>query len=426
MAIGFLGVIILGGLLLKLPFATKADLSWTDAYFTAVSASTVTGLTVVNTVETFTLTGQLIILLLIQFGGIGFMTIAILIILSLGKRIGLKQRLYIKEALNQTSIGGLIRLVKRLFIFSIVIEGCGVLLLLVLWLPKMGFLKAFYYGVFYSISGFNNAGFSLWPGSLSKFVEDPVINLVIPALYIIGGLGFSVLADLWYSKSFKQLSLHTKLTLSGAGVLILMGFLSVYLFEYSNPATLGNLGGMNKVFAAFFQGTVPRSSGFSTVDISQMNDATILITIFLMYIGAGSVSTGGGIKVTTFFVILLTVLTFLMNKSSIKVFGRQIRQEVIHKALAIVIISQAFLFTGCVMLMLTEKSQFLPVLFEVVSAFCTVGLSMGLTPDLSFIGKILIMLMMYVGLLGPLTVFFTLSQPRKEKIKYPNEDVMTG
>jgi trk system potassium uptake protein len=426
LAMGFLALIIMGSILLKLPVATEHPIRWIDALFTATSATTVTGLSVVDTGTTFTLFGQIVILCLIQIGGVGFMSIAVLIVLTLGKRIGLKQRLMIKEALNQTSVGGVIKLVKRLLLLSFIIEAVAVFFLTLRFSPEYGFLKGFYYSIFHVIAAFNNAGFSIWPDNLTRYIGDPVVNIVIALLIIIGGLGFTVLSDLWNSKDFRSLSLHSKLMLVGTLALLIFGIVMFFVLEYSNPKTLGTLSAPDKFWASFFQGITPRTAGFNTLNYGDMNETTILLTIFLMYVGAGSASAGGGIKVTTFIVIFLSVLAFITGKSDPVVFGRQIKKETLSKALAIFVISQTLIFIAVCILMITEKAPFLEVLFEVVSAFGTVGLTMGLTTHLTMIGKLVIMFMMYSGLIGPLTIFFSLSARQPNKVQYPTEDILTG
>lgn len=426
LALGFFVLIMIGTFILKLPFSTEHSIRWVDALFTAASATTVTGLTVVDIGTTYTIFGQIVILCLIQIGGVGFMSVAVLVIMTLGKRIGLKQRLMIKEALNQTSVGGVIKLVRRLLFLSFFIEGIAVIFLTFRWAPEYGFLKGLYYSIFHVVAAYNNAGFSLWPDSLERYVGDPVVNIIIALLVIIGGIGFTVLSDLWTSKDFKSLSLHSKLMLIGTFSLIVFGIVMVFILEYGNPRTLGGLSETDKFWAAFFQGVSPRSAGFSTVNHGDMNETTILLTIFMMFIGAGSASTGGGIRVTTFLVIFLSVIAFIAGKSDPVIFGRKIKKEILSRALAVFTISQAAIFLGVCILMVTEQAPFLRVLYEAVSAFSTTGSSMGLTPNLSLIGKLVIITMMYTGLIGPLTIFFSLSQRKPSKVQYPSEDILTG
>lgn len=317
LAMGFFCLIVVGGLLLKLPFATKESISWVDAFFTATSAATVTGLGVVDTASTFTMFGQIVIMLLIQTGGLGLMTIAILIVWILGKKIGLRHRLLIGEAFNQTNIGGLVKLVKRVFIFSICIELVGVVFLSIRFIPEFGFGKGLYYSFFHVIAAYNNAGFALWPDNLTRYVGDPIINIGICSLIVTGGLGFTVLIDVWYSRSFQKLSLHSKIMIVGTIALNIIAMIVILLLEYNNVKTLGSLSIGEKLWASFFQGITPRTAGFNTVDYGSMEESSILFTMILMFIGAGSVSTGGGIKLTTFVILITSVVAFLERKKTL-------------------------------------------------------------------------------------------------------------
>lgn len=422
----FFCFILIGTAFLKIPVATFEGISWVDALFTATSAMTVTGLTSVDTEMTFTLFGQIVIIVLIQVGGLGIMSFAVLLYMLLGKKIGFKQRMLIQEALNQGSIGGMVLLVKRLFIFSLSIELFAMIVLSLRWGPELGWKQGIYAAFFHSISAFNNAGFSIWSNNLMDYVTDPVINLVISFLFIVGGIGFTVLADLWYKKQFKELSLHTKLMLVGTLVINVMAVLLVLILEYNNPKTLGPMTGFGKVLAAYFQGVVTRTAGFNTVDIGGLEESTQFLMTLLMFIGAGSASTGGGIKLTTFIAIILAAVMYLKRKEEMVVFNRSIRTNTIIKSLAIALISGLLIFTAVFLLELTEDAPFLMIWFEVVSAFGTVGLSMGLTPDLTTAGKLILAVVMFAGKLGPLTLAFSLSRPDKAIIRYPKGDIMTG
>jgi trk system potassium uptake protein len=423
----FLFFIILGTVLLKLPFATSQSISWIDALFTATSAMTVTGLAVVDTGTAFTILGQLVILLLIQVGGLGIMSFAVLIFIMLGKKIGFKERLIIQQALNQTSIGGVIKLVINLFIYSFIIEIIAMLILAIRWVPEYGWRDGMYYSFFHSISAFNNAGFSIWPDSLMRYVGDPLVNLVITFLFITGGIGFTVLTDIWHKRSFKKLSLHSKLMILGTFILNLFAMIVVFSLEYNNPNTLGSLPTLgDKIWGAYFQAVTPRTAGFNTLDIASLHEGSITLMLLLMFVGAGSASTGGGIKLTTFIVIVLSVLTFLKEKDQITIGNRSIKEKIVFRSLAILTISITFVFLNVFILNITEPEPFLELFFEVISAFGTVGLSMGITADLSMIGKIVIVFTMFLGKLGPLTLAFSLAKPRQEKIRYPSEDILTG
>jgi trk system potassium uptake protein len=427
LVVTFLFFIIVGMGLLKLPFATTESITWLDALFTTTSAMTVTGLAVVDTGGSFTLFGEVVIMSLIQIGGLGIMSFAVLIFMMLGKKIGFKERLLLQQALNQTSVGGVIKLVKYLFIFSFLVEGFAVLLLASEWVPEFGWRRGLYVSIFHSISAFNNAGFSLWSDSLMGYVGSPIVNITISFLFIVGGIGFTVLVDLWKSKTIRKLSLHTKIMVVGTFVINIFAFMMIFILEYNNPNTLAQLPFLDKLFASYFQAVTPRTAGFNSLDYGSMERSTLLLTILLMFIGAGSASTGGGIKLTTFVVISLSVFAFLKEKREIRIFRRTIDQNYIFKALAVSMISVLLVFTALFFLDMTEKNaSFLAILFEVVSAFGTVGLSMGITGSLTAIGKWIIIIVMFVGKLGPLTLAFSLSRPDKEKIRYPKEDILTG
>ncbi|GGI15807.1 TrkH family potassium uptake protein [Gottfriedia solisilvae] len=423
----FTCLIIVGTVLLKLPFATNKPISWVDALFTATSASTVTGLAVFDTAETYTLFGEIVVISLIQLGGLGIMSFAILIYIMLGKKIGFKERLLMQQALNQNSIGGVIKLVRNLFIISFLVEFIAMIFLSIRWVPEYGWAKGFYLSFFHSISAFNNAGFALWSDGLMGYVGDPLINVVISLLFIIGGIGFTVLADIWQKKSFKKLSLHTKIMIIGTIVINFVAMFLIFTLEYHNPKTLAGLPTLaDKLWASYFQATSPRTAGFNTLDIGSLDESTIFLMLLLMFVGAGSGSTGGGIKLTTFLVIILSVFTFLKGKRDIVITKRTIDDSFVFRSLSIATIALLFIFVAVFILNITEDAPFLALLFEVISAFGTVGLSMGLTFSLTTIGKIVIIFIMFLGKLGPLTLALSLSKPEIARMKYPNEDILTG
>ncbi len=422
----FVIFILLGTMLLKLPIATNEHISVLDSLFTATSAMTVTGLIVVDTGSVFTIFGQVVILLLIQVGGLGIMTFAVVIFLMIGRKIGVKERLIVTQALNQTSVGGVIELVKRLFLFSVILEGIAFLLLSLRWIPSLGWKEGAYASFFHAISAFNNAGFSIWENSLSDYVGDPVINIVISFLFIIGGLGFTVIFDIWKKGNPSNLSLHTKLMILGTFAVNLVSLLVIFILEYDNPGTLSNLTGLDKLQAAYFQAVTPRTAGFNTIDIGSMNDSTLFFTILLMFIGAGSASTGGGIKLTTFLALIFAVFAFLKEHDEVVVFRRAIEYKTIVRALAITVIGMLLIVVGIFFLNITEDASFISIVFETVSAFGTVGLSTGLTGHLTWMGKVVIILIMLIGKVGPLTLAFSFAHSSKANIRYPKEDLLTG
>lgn len=426
LALGFTLIILIGAVLLCLPVSTHGSIHFIDAWFTSTSATMVTGLTVVDTGTTFTLFGQIVILCLIQVGGLSFMSFAVLIIMVLGRKVGLRQRVLIQQALSQDSLGGVVRLVRILLIYTLVTEGVAVLFLALYWIPKMGVGQGLYYSIFHVISAFNNAGFSLWSDSLMRFVGDPVVNLIIMVLFVTGGLGFTVIYDIWFTKEFKNLTLHTKLMIAGTIGINIIAVLLFFLLEYTNPGTLGHLSLFKKFLASIFQGLTPRSAGFNTVDISEITDGTAIITSMLMFIGAGSGSTASGIKLTTFLVIILAVIAFIRGRDNTVAFGRTIRQGAIMRAISIVIISLTVFIVALIILSITENQSFIALLFEVASALGTCGLSMGITSELTITGKIIVIVLMFFGRVGPLTLAFSLATPKKDNIRFPNGDVFTG
>ncbi|KHE67663.1 potassium transporter TrkG, partial [Halobacillus sp. BBL2006] len=349
----FIILILSGTLLLKLPFASTEGVSFIDALFTATSAMTVTGLIVVDTGTAYTLFGQIIILLLIQLGGLGIMTFAVLIYIAVGKKIGIKQRLLVKQALNQSAIGGVVRLAKQLLVFSLIVESIAVIFLSFKWIPEMGWGPGFYASVFHSISAFNNAGFSIWSDSLSSYVVSPIVNLVITFLFIVGGIGFTVVFDMWKSKEFKQLALQTKLMIVGTLAINIFSFLMIFFLEYNNPNTIADLSSLGKIQAAYFQSVTPRTAGFNTLDIGQMEEASLFFIITLMFVGGGSASTAGGIKLTTALAIILATLSFFKDKEHVVIYRRSLTSHVINKALALTVGSLCVVVTTIFILNLT-------------------------------------------------------------------------
>jgi len=416
-------------MLLNLPAAssTGKSIGFIDALFTATSATCVTGLIVLNTGKDFSTFGQLIILILLQCGGLGIMTMSTMFAFLVGKRISLRQRLIMQESLNQFSIGGLVHLAKFILIFTVIIEGVGATILFFCWQKNYSPVQALYLGVFHSISAFCNAGFSLFSDSIMRYRGDLIINLTFMALIILGGIGFLVLLELLQYGKKETLSLHTKLVLKISFILILIGFIGVYLIEYSNPLTLGNLNLSEKIYSSIFQSITARTAGFNTIHIGSMLNPTLFLIIILMFIGASPGSTGGGIKTTTFSLLILYVWSSLTGKEGINLFKRRVSPDIIPKALAVITLSLALVVTMTILLSYVEGEDFIKILFEVVSAFATVGLSTGITPSLSTAGKIIIIITMFAGRLGPLGLALSLIQKREpEVIKYPEEKVMVG
>lgn len=429
LVLGFAGVIFTGAFLLMLPVASRTGTptDFLTALFTATSATCVTGLVVVDTATHWSSFGQVVILALIQVGGLGFMSIATFFFILMGKRIGLKERLVIQESLNQLRVSGVVRLVKAIFLYTFSLEGFFALILATRFYFDYGFPRCLWLGIFHAVSAFNNAGFDLMGNfrSLTGYVSDPVVNLSITTLIILGGLGFSVAMELLNYFPRRRLSVHAKLVLRVTFLLIAGGALIFGILEWNHA--LRDLPLQGKILASYFQAVTPRTAGFNTVDIGQLNPATQFFLIILMFIGASPGSTGGGIKTATFALLVLTVWSIARGKEDVELFRRRIPHWQVYKALAVVLLSIGLVTLVTLLLSVTERASFLAILFEAVSAFGTVGLSTGITPQLSPAGKLLIILTMFGGRLGPLTLAYALAQRhRKTTIRYPEEKIIVG
>ena len=418
LALGFGTLILIGAILLNLPIASQdgESIGFINSLFTSASAVCVTGLVVVNTAEHWTLFGQIVIIILIQMGGLGFMTMATIVAMLMGKKITLKERLIIKEQLNQNTMSGLVRLTRYVVFSTFLIEFIGAILLSIRFIPEYGTAKGIWFSIFHSISAFCNAGFDIIGSSIMPFVGDFLINFTIASLIIIGGLGFSVYIDISQKKSFKRLNLHSKLVIVITLILIITGMFLILIVEKDNPDTLANLSTGDKFLAAFFQSVISRTAGFNSVDISKLYDTTGFILIILMFIGGSPGSTAGGIKTTTFGTIILTTIAVVRGNKDVSVFNRRINQDVINRSLAIATIGLALVMVVSLVLTLTESGNFLDLLFETTSAFGTVGLTRGITSNLSNIGKIIISITMYLGRVGPLTMAFAFSEKQKQTL----------
>ncbi|WP_025680181.1 TrkH family potassium uptake protein [Paenibacillus massiliensis] len=428
---GFALIIFMGTLLLMLPVANTSGepLPFLDALFTATSATCVTGLVVVDTGTHFTIFGQIVIAVLIQIGGLGFMTMATLVALVFKRRISYKERLILQEAMNQTSVEGIVALIRKVIIYSLTIEAVCAALFAIRWAFDMPLGRALYFGIWHSISLFNNAGFDIFGDfrSLTGYVADPFTNLISIFLIVTGGLGFVVLSDLVEYRSKRRLSLHSKVVLTATPALILVGMLVILIFEFSNPATLGHLNGGGKLLASLFQSVTTRTAGANTLDIANMEQATQFFMILLMFIGASPGSTGGGIKTTTFVLLLGAVWAMIKGRDDIVFFRYRLEQERILKALSIVLLALFVVIGATMILSTTEDHHFLMILFEAASAFGTVGLSMGLTQDLTDVGKLLIIMLMFIGRVGLITMAYALGRREgKELYRHPEGKMIIG
>lgn len=425
---GYFIIILIGTLFLMLPFATidGKGLTLLDSLFTATSATCVTGLVVVNTGSAFTMFGQLVIMILIQIGGLGIMTMSTAFALITGRKISLRQRLIIQEDLNQMGISGLLRLIQYILTVTFLIEGIGAVLLFSRLIYDYPFGKACFYSIFHAVSAFNNAGFDLFGSSLEGYVGDIVINLTVIALVILGGLGFAVLAELYDKR--RLTSLHAKMVVMTTVFLLISGCFVFFILESNNPATMGNLTFVQKLLASFFLAVTPRTAGFNTISVGALQQSTLFLLMILMFIGASPGSTGGGIKTTTIGALFASIWTTVRGKKhDVEIFGRRLGEDVIQKAFAILMLSIILILVMTLILSCTERFGLLDILFETVSAFGTVGLSTGITPLLSKVGRIFLIITMFVGRVGPLTLAVAMSESkRKAKFHYPKEKIIVG
>ncbi len=424
----FLAILLPSALLLTLPIFSVSGLSFIDALFTATSAISVTGLGIVDTGTHFTISGKVLLMLLMQIGGLGQMTLSAVLLYIFGLRLSLRQQALAKEALGQEKKINLRKLIMNIISFALVAELIGMLILSYRWVPELGLAKGMFYAAFHSISAFNNAGFSLFSDSLMGYVGDPIVIFTLSFLFIGGGLGFTVIVDLFKngSKGFNRLQLHTKIMILATPTLLLIGTLFFYLLEYNNPNTLASLPVGDQWLAAYFQSASARTAGFNSVDLTQFTQPALFVMIILMLIGAGSTSTGGGLKVSTIAVAVVATWTFLRQKKNVVMFKRTIGWPIVMKSLAIIVVSGLLLCFAMFSLMLTENASFDKVVFEVISAFATVGLTAGLTGELSKSGKFIMVIVMIIGRIGPLTLAYMLARPEPSCVKYPEENVLTG
>ena len=440
LVIGFAAIILVGAILLSLPVSSPQGAepaSFVDSLFTATSAVCVTGLIVRDTATGWSMFGQVTILILIQIGGLGFMTMATLILMLMGRRVGLRERLVLQEALNEFSLQGLVALIRKILFLTFSFELVGVMLFSIKFIPEYGFANGLYRSIFHSISAFCNAGFDIM-GNYSSFTAysgDFFINITLMMLIVIGGLGFTVLIDIGAKKNFKNLSLHSKVVLVMTGALLILGFLFFLIMEYSNEKTLdsGDLNFFEKMLAAMFQSVTARTAGFNTIDQNSMTIPSKFMTTILMFIGASPAGTGGGIKTTTFAVVLLIVYTVLKGRHEITVFDRQVIRGTAYRAVTITAIGLVIIFVFGMVLSVAEQGNplgsFDNIMFESVSAFATVGLSSGITPSLSMTSKIFMIITMFAGRVGPLTLALAFSRSynrSKTKYKYPEGKIMVG
>jgi len=430
LALTFLGLIILGTILLMLPWAsTQEPLNFVEALFTATSAVCVTGLVVVDTGTRFTAFGQGVILLLIQFGGLGLMTMATMMAVMLGKRITFRERLIMQEALNQFTLEGMVRLTRYVVLTTLTLEGIAAAVLFLRFRPLYGTAKGLWFGVFHSVSAFCNAGFDLFGGfqSLEPFTGDITINLVIMALIILGGIGFSVIADVYTKRGIKGLSLHSKLVIKITVFLIISAAILIAVLEWNHALAPYNIRG--KILGSLFTAVTPRTAGFNTVPMSALSNATTTLVILLMFIGASPASTGGGIKTTTFAMIIMSVVAAVRGKGDVTIGDRRIPSHIAAKSMAVAVIALGVVVVAIFSLSITEDASFIDIVFESFSAFGTVGLSRGITTALTTVGRLAIIVTMFVGRVGPMTLVLAISAGNEQgptSVRYPEGKIIVG
>ena len=425
----FVVLIAVGTGLLMLPIATAEGQSTAliDAFFTATSAACVTGLVVVDTATHWSPFGQVVILALIQVGGFGIMAgSTLLLMIVLGRRTSLRDRIVVQESLGGLQLGSVIGLVKRIAIFTVVAEVLGAVILSIAFTsgPEAGppgDPLGIWWGIFHSISAFNNAGFDLTGGfrSLTPFVDDWIVLLTIAILLSLGGLGFAIVGDAMAKRRWSRMALETKLVLSTTAALLVAGTVLVGFTEWSNPATLGSLPGEQRMLNALFESATLRTAGFTALDTGAFAEATLFIVMALMFIGGASGSTAGGIKVNTFSVLLVTILSTVRGQPSTVAFGRRIQHGVVYNALAVALLAIAWVFVTGLGLTLTTDATFVQTLFEAVSAFGTVGASTGITPELSDPARLITAVAMFAGRLGPLTLVLALAARQRSVLYRP-------
>lgn len=437
--LSFLCMILLGSILLALPISAASGVAvpYLDALFTATTATCVTGLVTLPTVSTWSVFGQAVILLLIQIGGLGVITIVSAVMILLHRRMGIGDRLLLQDAFNLNSLSGIVRFVKRVLVGTFVVEGLGALLYMTVFIPQFGW-RGIWISVFTSISAFCNAGIDIiGENSLCNYATNPVINLVTSLLIILSGIGYIVWWDVLqncrkaagkHRKIFKNLTLHSKIAISTTLILVFGGGLLIFLLEYHNPLTIGNLSPLDKLQVSLFQSVTTRTAGFATVPQENLTNASSLLCLLLMFIGGSPVGTAGGIKTVTVAVLAVSALATIQNKNEVTLFHRNISRQAVSKAVAVTAMSFTILFVSTMLLSAVTDADALDILYETVSATATVGLTRNLTPFLNEAGKAVIIATMYLGRVGPISLALALNSSKKRQniIKNPTEEISVG
>jgi len=427
---GFFALVGAGTALLMLPWSTSDGISLVNALFVATSCVTVTGLTTVDVPGTFTHFGQVVMMVLIQLGGLGIMTVTTLAALLIGQRVGFRRLLTVQEETeNAGSPRNTLRLLFQIARITFAVELLGAVALSIGFISVgLGVREGIFQGVFHAIMAFCNAGFPTIPGDdLLPYAGNWLIIGALVAVITLGGLGFPVLADLYNYPEDRRLSVHSRVVLITSAVLVVVGVLSVAFFEWTNPNTLGGQSFNSKATMSLFQGVTPRTAGFSTVSYPEMRESTLLVQVVLMFIGTAPTSTGGGIKVTTLALVALIVVAQVRGQENITLFWRTLPRALVSRALSILALASLLVLTSTLALMISDGLDLLPALFEVTSAFGTVGLSLDTTPNLSTFGKLLISIIMFLGRVGPITFIVALAaRQRTPRYKYPEEEIAIG
>ena len=437
--LGFIVVILTGALLLMLPISNRDGhaFPFLSALFTATSATCVTGLIVADTATQFTLFGQIVVILLIQIGGLGIMTMSMILFSFTGRKISLHDRMSMAEGLGESRLQGVVRLTRGALLVTGIIELIGAVLLSIRFIPQFGVAKGIWFSVFHSISAFCNAGFDLIGGyrSMTAYSHDPYVLLTIMALIVSGGLGFAVIINMRHTHDFRRLRLNSKMVLTGTVFMILFGTLLFLWVEYDNPKTIGSMNLLDKIVNSMFQSVTLRTAGFNSIDQLAMHDASKGLSILIMLVGGGPAGTAGGLKITTVFTLLLAARAYIRGTFETEIFGRTISIEQVRRALTITLLGVLFLFGMATMLSFSEQDMpagslgLLNQLFEATSAFCTVGVSTGVSAAGSSVTRVILILLMYAGRVGLITVAVSLveSTAKKEPVlHYPQEEILIG
>ena len=437
--LSFVCMILFGSLLLSLPIshADGVAVSYLDALFTATTATCVTGLVTLTTASTWSIFGQVVILLLIQIGGLGVITIMSAVMILLHKRMGIGDRLLLQDAFNLNSLSGIVRFVKKVVLGTFLVEGIGALLYMTVFVPEFG-ARGIWISVFTAISAFCNAGIDIiGDSSLCDYATNPVVNLVTALLIILSGIGYIVWWDILQVRKkagrnrrglFRHLTLHSKIAIFTTLILIFGGGILILLFEYNNPLTIGDLPWFDKIQIAFFQSITTRTAGFASVPQQDLTNASSLLCLLLMFIGGSPVGTAGGVKTVTIAVLAVSALATIQNKNEVTLFDRNISKQAVNKAVAVTAMSFAILFVSTLLLCAVSSADILDILYETVSATATVGLTRDLTPHLNAAGKSIIIFTMYLGRVGPISLALALNSNKKHRniIKNPTEEISVG